>query len=663
VGNYSEYGVTIEQTLANYDTYYGLPTCTQANGCLQVVNQTGSSSPLPPSYGWDTEIALDVETAHMVCQTCKILLVEANGDGNSDLSASVAEAAKFDPIAISNSYIGAEFNDATDDPAYDQPGIAVIASTGDSESNIVEDWPSGLPYVIGAAGTTLTLNTDNTRASETVWSDSGGGCTTPWTDDGSTYSGYLAPTWQTSLSNWATAGCGQYKAYGDLSADANPETGEAINIAASGGVSSEWVQAGGTSLSAPLIAGMFGLIGKVPSGVTAASIPYSSNTSSNFYDVTSGNDCNSSNGSPQCTAGIGFDEPSGLGTPIGIGGFNPPPTQPTGLSDNVVGTDEINLNWTASTDNLSVTGYDIFRNGSQVGTTISTSYQDLGLSPGNYTYYVKAYDSVGDVSAASSTITASTYPLPSTPNGLSTTSITSDSLGLSWTASTDSGGPGLAGYYLYRYVTSSGAGTATKIASPSASATTYPDTGLTPGVSYSYYLEAYDTNTPVDVSTASSTLTVSTSILPVPTDLQNITNGVLSTSISLTWKAPTDNDSTITGYNLYRNGSLIASTKTITTRYTDVCLAPGTTYTYKMASFNNDGIISTMTSPFTTKTESLTLEGDIDGDGYVTGHDLSILLAHFGTNYLPAEFDCTNSSSNNIVEGHDLSILLSHYGN
>ena len=557
-GNYSEYGETIEQSLANYDSYYGLPTCTAANGCLQVVNESGASTPLPSDLGWDNEIGLDVETVHMVCQTCKIVLVEASSSYDYDLADSESTAATFNPVAISNSWGGSEYDDAVNDPKFNLPGIAVIAATGDDGSDIPADWPAGLPDVIGAAGTSLTLNTDNTRASETVWYDSGGGCSTTY--DSGLYGGYLAPTWQKSLPNWSTAGCGQYKAYGDVSVDADPDTGEAINVANSSGLD-QWVTAGGTSLSSPLVAGMFGLVGKVPSGVTASSIPYSSNTSSNFYDITSGNDC-TSYGSSECTAGTGFDEPSGLGSPNGLGGFSPPPTQPTGLSDNVISASQIDLSWTASTDNLGVSGYYILRNGVQVGTTTSTSYPDTGLLSGtSYSYSVKAYDTLGNISPASSTQTASTYTIPTAPSGLSASSVASSSLTITWTGSTDSGGPGLAGYYLYRYVTSSGSSSAIKIASLLSTATSYPDTGLSPNVSYSYYLVAYDTASPSQTSPASSTLSVSTYAVAAPTNLHNSANGVLSTSISLAWDAPTGNGSTVAGYHIYRNGYAINFTK------------------------------------------------------------------------------------------------------
>ena len=311
---------------------------------------------------------------------------------------------------------------------------------------------------------------------------------------------------------------------------------------------------------------------------------------------------------------------------------------------------------------MSVSGYYILRNGVQIGTSATTTYLDSPPLPDiNYSYSVEAYDRLGDVSAASSTLTASTYSLPTTPTGLSTTAITATSMALTWTGSTDTGGPGLAGYYVYRYNTSSGAGTATKIGTTSASTTTYSDTGLSSGVSYSYYVIAYDTNTPVDVSAASSTLTASTYSLNSPAGLQNTTSGILSTAISLSWNASIGNGNTIAGYQLYRNGTMINSANT--TSFVDSCLAPGTSYTYKVEAYDSSGNTSALSSPASVTTGPQSLEGDLDGDGTITGHDLSILLAHYGDNYPPAEFDCTSAGTNNVVEGHDLSILFSHYGN
>ena len=81
----------IEADLAAYDTQYGLPPCTTANGCFRKVNQSGGTT-FPSSTSWHLEIALDVETAHQICQNCKILLVEANTNSFTNLDAAVNEA-------------------------------------------------------------------------------------------------------------------------------------------------------------------------------------------------------------------------------------------------------------------------------------------------------------------------------------------------------------------------------------------------------------------------------------------------------------------------------------------------------------------------------------------------------------------------------------------
>src|SRR5207249_1688855 len=73
------------------------------------------------------------------------------------------------------------------------------------------------------------------------------------------------------------------------------------------------------------------------------------------------------------------------------------PTVPTGLTATAVSTSQINLSWTASTDNVGVTGYKIFRNSVQVGTATTTSYSDTGLSASTtYTYTASAYDLAGN---------------------------------------------------------------------------------------------------------------------------------------------------------------------------------------------------------------------------------------------------------------------------
>ncbi|HET9098338.1 MAG TPA: dockerin type I domain-containing protein [Candidatus Saccharimonadales bacterium] len=393
-GNFSSGVSGLESSLSGYDQYYGLPACSTSNGCLSVVNQSGSASSLPADAGWSDEIALDVETAHMVCQSCRVVLVEANDAYTSDLAAAEATAASFNPDAISNSW-----GDTTDDYSYDsnfeKPGIAIVASAGDSGSvGNGASWPADIPDVVGVAGTTLQLNTDNTWAGESLWSGSGGGC--------STY--YSAPSWQTGLTDWTNNGCGSYRSFADVSADADPNTGAAVYLNGS------WYEIGGTSLSAPLVASIYALDGGLPSTAIGSSVPYADASTANFHDISSGSDC-VSGVTVHCTATNGFDTPTGLGSPNGTAGLAALPTPPD-LSADIVNQNEIMLKWTPSSSTSAISGYHVYRNGVLAATVTTTSYDDTGLTPNTtYSYYVTGYDSSGAVSSQSSTVSAlSAYP-------------------------------------------------------------------------------------------------------------------------------------------------------------------------------------------------------------------------------------------------------------
>ena len=98
----------IESDLAAFDSYYGLPACTTANGCFRKVNQIGGTSYPAKNTGWGLEIALDVETAHEICQSCKILLVEAISPSFANLGAAENEAVALGASVVSNSWGGAE---------------------------------------------------------------------------------------------------------------------------------------------------------------------------------------------------------------------------------------------------------------------------------------------------------------------------------------------------------------------------------------------------------------------------------------------------------------------------------------------------------------------------------------------------------------------------
>jgi chitodextrinase len=171
-----------------------------------------------------------------------------------------------------------------------------------------------------------------------------------------------------------------------------------------------------------------------------------------------------------------------------------PPSVPTRVVATAISPSEIDLAWQSSTDNIAVSGYNIYRNGAQIGTASTNSYDDTGLSPQtNYTYNISAYDEVGNNSAESfPPISTSTWPLdvtpPTEPRGLTATAIDPTDVVLSWQPSTDNVAVG--GYYVYRGGTQIATVTAT---------TTYEDSGLATGTYYIYDVIAYDTSNNLSV--------------------------------------------------------------------------------------------------------------------------------------------------------------------
>jgi subtilase family serine protease len=290
----------IESDLAVYDSQYGLPACTTANGCFQKVDQNGGTNYPRTDSGWSLEIALDVETAHEICQNCKILLVEAKTNSLANLGKAVNEAVALGANVVSNSYGGPEYSGETSDEStyFNHPGVAITVSSGDGGYSV--EFPAASRYVTAVGGTTLSLSGSNAYAGESAWNGAGSGC-----------SAYVSkPSWQTDT------GCSR-RTVADVSADADPNTGAAVYDSVRYQGQSGWYQVGGTSLSAPLIGAVYALAGNAGS-VTYGSYPYSHTSS--LHDVTSGSN-GSCGGSYLCTGRVGYDGPTGLGSPNGTGGF------------------------------------------------------------------------------------------------------------------------------------------------------------------------------------------------------------------------------------------------------------------------------------------------------------------------------------------------------
>jgi subtilase family serine protease len=287
----------LERDLTTYRNYYGMPGCTTANGCLKIVNQTGGTSLPRTDLGWSQEQALDVDSVSAACPACKILVVEAKTASFANLGAAVNTAAKQPGVvAISNSYGGGDLPDSTYGSYYQHPGIAITASTGDNGYQGAS-FPASSASVTAVGGTTLKMS-GNTRVSETVWSGAGSGC--------SAYNTAVAP------SSFNT-GCAK-RAMADVSAAADPNTGGLSTYSPTSNRSSTWSQWGGTSESSPIIASVYALAGAGYSNAT----PYAHQGS--LFDITSG-----SNGTcpttQWCHARSGWDGPTGLGTPNGVGAF------------------------------------------------------------------------------------------------------------------------------------------------------------------------------------------------------------------------------------------------------------------------------------------------------------------------------------------------------
>jgi Subtilase family len=353
---------TAEGDLRVFDEQYGLPSCTTANGCFTKV-ELGSPA---TEAGWAQETATDIEVAHGLCPSCKILLVEANSNDNTDLEAAEGKAEQLGATEISNSWGGPDEGVTAEEDRhspFDHPGTVITAAAGDdgylnwdaeesSERNFA-DYPASSPHVIAVGGTRLGLNAGAWQE-ETVWNGAGaggGGCATELT----------APAWQQSLADWSSVGCNSRRAVADVAADADPYTGVSVydstpirEVIGKEEVEYRgWVTIGGTSVASPIIAATFALAGGPAKNTKSETVKYPAQTlyenlaadPGALHDVVSGSNGACANGfnehtglsecslaeedasclaEAKCLAGPGYDGPSGVGTPDGIAAFQAP---------------------------------------------------------------------------------------------------------------------------------------------------------------------------------------------------------------------------------------------------------------------------------------------------------------------------------------------------
>ncbi len=276
------------------------------------------------------------------------------------------------------------------------------------------------------------------------------------------------------------------------------------------------------------------------------------------------------------------------------------PTIPTGLVGTAVSSNQINLSWNPSTDNVGVTGYYVYLNDVALTTTTGTSFQHTGLTAGTtYNYRVSSYDAADNNSAWNATPVSVTTPFaadtvaPSVPAGLTAAAVSSAQINLSWAASTDN--VGVTGYRVYR------AGT---LLVTLGAVTTYQNTGLSASTSYSYTVQAVDAagnasaqSAPASATTQAAPDTVAPS---VPTGLTAA--AVSSAQINLSWAASTDNVG-VTGYRVYRAGALLATLGAVTT-YQNTGLAASTSYSYTVQAVDAVGNASAQSTSASATTQA-----------------------------------------------------------
>ncbi len=289
-----------EADLGVYRDQYGLPPCTTANGCLRKVNATGGTTLPPPNADWAEEVSLDLDMVSAACPNCHILIVEADEVAIGKLGTGVDTAVRLGAKYVTNSYGGAEADvTPADRRHFDHPGIAITAASGDTGYGVL--FPATSPHVTAVGGTSLTRAANARGWNETAWSGAGSGCAVS----------AAKPAWQQD------PGCDR-RTVSDVSAVADPLTGLAVYDSYRFG---GWQVVGGTSASAPIIAGAFALAGRPPAARYASAIPYAHPGA--LHDIVSG-----STGTCDpvylCTAGPGYDGPTGLGTPEGVAAFAAP---------------------------------------------------------------------------------------------------------------------------------------------------------------------------------------------------------------------------------------------------------------------------------------------------------------------------------------------------
>uniref|UniRef100_UPI003F49B1C7 fibronectin type III domain-containing protein n=1 Tax=Streptosporangium sp. CA-235898 TaxID=3240073 RepID=UPI003F49B1C7 len=261
-----------------------------------------------------------------------------------------------------------------------------------------------------------------------------------------------------------------------------------------------------------------------------------------------------------------------------------PPTVPGNLRITALGSGSFTCAWDASTDNIGVVGYGVYRNGAKVGadqTALTKSFSGLG-SGSTHTFAVDSVDMHGNRSAKatlSGVIASPDVVAPTVPGNLRTTAVSGASIAIAWDASVDDR-IGLAGYSVYK--------NGTKVADLAAAAVTYRFNALTADTEYLLQVDAVDRAGNRSAKAGLSVVAVTETVPPtVPGDLG--VTGTTHTTISLSWSASTDNDEVIR-YDVLVDGVRRGDSAGLA--FTIQELTPNTTYTIAVRAVDRSGNVS-----------------------------------------------------------------------
>jgi hypothetical protein len=424
--------------LSAFNQKFGLPTCTakaipvtaalplppaSKTGCeISIVYSTPSNTmtATAPAYesGWATEIALDVQWAHATAPMARIVVIEAPDAYINSLVGGIKLANAMGPGIVSMSFGALEGNwTASVDSAFTGANMSYLAATGDSGAAV--SWPSVSNNVLAVGGTTLNYTGTGTR-SETSWSGTGGG-TSAYTQ---------TPAYQ----NNTVPGMGSVarRTVADVAFNADPNSGQYVAVMTPGNATVNWISAGGTSLSTPQWAGLLAianasraLTAKAPVGLAHPLLYGQISTTpgtyaSTFADITQG-----AHGScATCSAKIGYDALSGLGTPnvtslvTTLSGAASPAVAPVVPNANISGKVGTTLSFTVAASSPNPVTYTL--SGAPAGMTINASGVVLWATPvaGTYRVTVNAKDTKTNLSGSGvATITVAAAPAPTVASG------------------------------------------------------------------------------------------------------------------------------------------------------------------------------------------------------------------------------------------------------